>query len=167
MVLSDQKNLKLLLCRHADARFPEKGQHDFFRSLSEVGIIELEQGKKWLLQHITEPPKIFCSAAERTTRTATILASVFTGLAAVREKELYNCSAKGLLRFVNNYAGTDRFLMLVAHNPGISQFASDLSGNYMGFATSQMVLLELFADSWPEVSFGAAEVKKVFVPAEI
>ena len=167
MFSTETATKKLLLCRHADVLPAYFGQTDFDRKLSQRGIVQCQQGKIWLQQHVPVKPIFICSAAERARATAILLASAFEDAQVQSFEELYECPASGLLRFVNNLPESGSFLMLTGHNPGISAFASNLSEHNFTFSTCQMVLLELFAEKWDEVSFGAAEVKKVFVPDEI
>ena len=164
MTRASATNKKILLCRHADAQWPTQHQTDFDRKLSKAGLLQADQMQKWLLHYVTEAPQVICSASVRTLETATIITSVYSDVSIEKYEELYNGASEDLLRIITNCPETHHFLMLVAHNPGISNLASFLSGENFSFNTGQLVLLDLAAEKWEEVSSGTGHVVSTFVP---
>ena len=156
----------LLLCRHADAQPLSGRQSDMERKLSEAGMVQCEQAINWLYQLQISGLQIFCSSAERAFETAKLLATAFPGVRPQVYDELYESSSSGLLKFVNNLPEPVQTVLLVSHNPGISYFASNLCDRDLNFETCQIVELDLAANKWEEVSYGAATAKKVFVTGE-
>ena len=77
-----------------------------------------------------KPDRILSSPAVRAITTATIMAREL-GVAAAKvqqDERLYLAAPKDLLKVVRELGGTRRHLMVVGHNPGITEFADRLSG---------------------------------------
>lgn len=158
------KTKKLILCRHADAIPATRIEHDIERKLSDEGLDQAQQGKKWLLQLLAENTRLVCSTAERAKETALILAGAFPGTEPELYPELYECPASGILRFINAVADSTRTVVMVGHNPGISYLASNLTDRDINFGTGQIVVMDLQTENWNEVSYGTSTVKDIFVP---
>ncbi len=71
---SPGKDRRLLLCRHAEAGWPENTASDFDRPLTRRGMEEARDMGACLNKHGIRPDLILASAALRTRTTAEILA---------------------------------------------------------------------------------------------
>ncbi|MHB1617525.1 MAG: SixA phosphatase family protein [Metallibacterium sp.] len=117
---------ELILLRHAEARAPRGKQDDFDRVLSARGEADAERLGTWLRQQEWIFDLVYCSPAARTRST---LASVlpFHALDARLLPDLYLADAGTLQRIANEIPAVGRALLL-AHNPGLEQFANALCG---------------------------------------
>jgi phosphohistidine phosphatase len=119
------------LVRHAHAEWPEYSGRDFDRPLTARGMEDALETARELLAAGMRPELLLSSTARRTRDTALILAREL-GLAtrAVRFTDrLYNASASALESAAQDVASRCTHVMLVAHNPGISEFARQLTGD--------------------------------------
>jgi phosphohistidine phosphatase len=58
-----------------------------------------------------------------------------------------------MLRVIGELDGDLERVMVVAHNPGISEFASDLTGSPREMPTCAVVEMDFDIDEWGEIEF--------------
>ncbi|AMN47619.1 phosphohistidine phosphatase [Steroidobacter denitrificans] len=123
---------RLSLVRHAQAEIARAEQSDWDRELEPRGRRDaMEMGRR-LARQGAPPQRILASPAARTLQTARILAGELgleDGLIQPHEG-LYLASAPRMLDIARALGGEARHLMIVGHNPGISEFADQLSGEH-------------------------------------
>jgi phosphohistidine phosphatase len=114
---------RLTLMRHADARWKDSGVSDMERPLNRRGTTEAEAIARRLAGRGLVPQLILASPARRTQQTAEILAREFAAAAprVVRDEALYLAAAAELLNMARTTGPRVAHLMIVAHNPGISE----------------------------------------------
>ncbi len=117
---------RLYLARHADASWREKTLKDFDRPLSDRGYTEASVMAQELSRFGVDPERIITSPALRARTTAEIYHETLGGI--LREDErIYDASVTTLLYLVDEaFEGVDT-LMIVGHNPGISELVNHLS----------------------------------------
>ncbi|MEO8306926.1 MAG: histidine phosphatase family protein [Pseudomonadota bacterium] len=121
----------LTLVRHAHAEWPDYAGKDFDRPLTQRGMEDALTSAREILAAQLPPDLLLSSTARRARDTAQILAREF-GLAtgALRFTDrLYNATADTLEAAAQDAGGRSGHIMMVAHNPGISDFARRLTGN--------------------------------------
>lgn len=124
-------NRRLMLMRHAESLQHLDGI-DFERPLSEYGRKQAAEIGSFLLATKWIPDFILVSSAKRTLQTASLLAKtakIKTETIFVVD-DLYNASPRNIVRAINNAQISDDVcsLLVIAHNPGVSQFAVACSG---------------------------------------
>lgn len=120
----------LTLIRHSETEFTSNDGSDFNRELTDNGkdqAITLFQ-----VLTIDTPTQVYHSAARRTTQTAAILQSIHPSLQLFPRKDLYNADLDVLLEIVDELKDMEH-IILVGHNPGISQLHFHLTGNWQHF----------------------------------
>lgn len=144
--------LRLSLVRHGEAEYPKKGA-DFDRRLTPRGI----QQATWLSQQLkTVVPLVIVSQAARAAETAEILWARPQGGASPQKRlvlrGVYMAEKKDLLQLISSTAadGFASEIMVVGHNPGLSQLAQWLWGQDVSMATADLIVLGYRADSWAE-----------------
>ncbi len=118
----------LTLVRHGHAEWPAYVGRDFDRPLTPRGTDEALATARAIHAAALRPSILLSSPARLSRETAEILAREL-GLPAESlhfESPLYNASADGLEAAVRDAASHLAHVMLVAHNPGISEFARRL-----------------------------------------
>jgi phosphohistidine phosphatase len=115
--------------RHGEARWKDPGTEDFARALSRRGINGAQSMAARLRELGLFPDRIMTSPARRTEQTADIVAQELALPArhVLREEGLYLASAADLMQIVQAAGPRIAHLMIVAHNPGVSEFASLLA----------------------------------------
>jgi phosphohistidine phosphatase len=123
--------MEFIVVRHAHADWPNYQGPDFDRPLTERGLVDARSTGRAIRGAGHRPTMLLASPACRTRQTAEILAEEL-GLpgAAVRYVDgLYNATAHTLEAELRNAVGAGGLVMLVAHNPGISNLARVLTND--------------------------------------
>ena len=157
----------LYLLRHAKAQPQEIDGTDFARGLSKQGYAEvLEMAEKANMLSI-KAELVIASAAIRTTQTAQFFAE-YTGLNAdviQSEQRLYNSAIGQYLEVINQLPEGVNNVVLLGHNPTISDLVNYLSNTYeVDLPTAGFVKLCLLSDTWAGVGSGIASIEWVKVP---
>ena len=141
---------QLSIVRHAHAE--HFSQHsDFDRVLTEPGRTEARLAAEKARLVIAVPELILASPAARTLETARIFADVF-GIAAdsiVTDRSLYGAGSRDLRTLLEKLDSSFRNVMLVGHNPEVTELASGLTPSPVPFFKPATILtLELDIDCW-------------------
>ncbi|HEX8789141.1 MAG TPA: histidine phosphatase family protein [Telluria sp.] len=110
--------MDLILWRHADA---EDGEPDMARKLSSKGQRQAKRMARWLHNHLPRDVRILCSPAERARQTADTLHLKYH----VVDELAPACGVDQLLK-ASAWPQGDEVVVLVGHNPAISQLASKI-----------------------------------------
>lgn len=124
---------------------------------------------KALANRLTEadmaPDFVLCSPARRTRMT---LENLLPRVPALFPERLYNASAETILDIVRESDDLHRAVMVVAHNPGIFNFARLMAAAGAefpsGYAPGTLTVLECAAESWFDLAPGRHKVRKVITP---
>jgi len=154
---------RLTLMRHADARWQDAGLSDLERPLNRRGIAAAEAMARRLLELALVPDLLLVSPARRTRQTGEILARVLS-LAerlVIPDETLYLASAPDLLKVVQGTGPRVGHLLVVAHNPGVSELVQQLvpEGEASGLGTAALCSITFESDHWTTI--GVAAVKDV------
>lgn len=155
--------MKLHLIRHAKTDQMSESGKDFDRKLLPKGIIQANVLGYYLHEQNWSSAIVFCSTAERTKETLTVLTNlVFMGKTILSD-ELYLCDREMYLKIIWNLRhGKD--LVFIGHNDGISQIASYLLEKDITLKTSGYMCIEFTAKNWSEVSRGTGDLLAQFRP---
>jgi phosphohistidine phosphatase len=120
---------RLTLMRHAEARWQDPGLPDSDRPLNRRGVAAAEAMGRRLRELELVPQLLLTSPARRTLQTAEIVARGLSLPARrlVREEALYLASATDILRVVRAAGPRVTHLMVVTHNPGLSELVQRLT----------------------------------------
>jgi phosphohistidine phosphatase len=150
--------LCLTLIRHAKADAARAGQEDWDRPLDARGMRDAPEMAQRLKAATRKPDKVLASPAVRALTTATIMAREL-GVSAskvLQDDRLYLASPKAMLSVVHELGGTVRHLAVVGHNPGITEFADQLSAERSidNMPTCAIYRLEFDIERWSELAWG-------------
>ena len=125
------RSMQFIIVRHAHAEWPNHRGTDFERPLTDRGLAEARATARAIAAAGHRPTLLLASPAHRSRQTAEILAEQFQlPAAAVRYVEsLYNASAFTLETELRKVAAEDDLVVLVAHNPGVSNLARVLTND--------------------------------------
>jgi phosphohistidine phosphatase len=120
---------RLTLVRHAKSDWSLPGQADWDRALNKRGQRDAPEMARRLRARKLKPDLILTSPAVRALATATIMArELKVPSSHVRpEERLYLATPADMLAVVRELGGTAKHLMVVGHNPGITDLANRLS----------------------------------------
>lgn len=117
---------ELILIRHIKSAWGDLSLPDFERPIKKSRIADGEQMAKKLFKLQLQPDLILCSPAKRTKQTAEYFC---TGLnynydRIQFDQRLYESSAQEYLAVIRETAPAIRTLVVVGHNPSITDFAN-------------------------------------------
>ena len=121
---------RLYVVRHADSSWDNKLLTDFDRPLSKQGVIDAEKLANHFISKNYKLESIVHSSALRTSQTADLLyktISVDKKINLCDEKSLYEVNMAQLINVVNKYLSNFNTLMIVGHNPSVTQFINYIS----------------------------------------
>ena len=143
--------MKLHLLRHAKTNQISPTGKDFDRELLPRAFEQSAELKRYLQDHPIAPKHILCSSAVRTRQTLDQIKALFADVPVTFLDELYLASAGELLKIINELQSPEDVL-LIGHNEGISELASELSAGFILLKTCGLVSLEFPFESSAMVS---------------
>lgn len=145
---------QLLLLRHAEAEAAPPGAKDFDRTLTERGRLEAAEAAAAIAAASITIDEILLSPSRRTRETADVVMHRLGLQTQARIiAPLYLAAADTMLETVRDCRHSSGTVLLIAHNPGISELAHLLSGGAeeVGLRTAGLCLLVFPVDSWENV----------------
>ena len=164
--------LRLTLIRHGNAEWKDSNIPDFDRPLNKRGQGEAEGIGKVLLEAQLVPDLLLASTAKRTQQTAEIVGRAL-GIATRRVKlleQLYLARSEVILSLAQATGPKVHHLVIVGHNPGISELASELApddAQVAELATGAACSLTFTDASWPNIQEPAADAVIYAPPAKL
>ena len=143
----------LILVRHAKSSWKHPGLPDRLRPLNKRGQHDAPvMGKRLAKREIT-PDLIVSSPAARAMATAESIArEIGHPEEEIRADErLYGASAFELLEIIQELDDALEHVMLIGHNPGLTDLANDLGCDIDNIPTCGIVEMEFDTDSWAHV----------------
>jgi phosphohistidine phosphatase len=163
-----QPALRLTLMRHAHAEAKHATGTDDDRSLDRRGLTEASEMARRLVERGARPDILLVSSALRTRQTAAPIARAFSVAdhLVCYEAGLYLAEAQTLLQRLRLLPNDKRHALLIAHNPGVTELAADLSstGSAPDFDPAAMLLIELRCTSWAALARGAIAAQEFDAP---
>lgn len=170
---------RLTLLRHGNAEARAEGG-DFERALDARGRAEAARAAQAMLQACGKPDLILASAAKRTRQTAVIFQAEFATMAVpvtaapalaeatngptsanilIRtERSLYHAAWDQLLASARSAGDEIEHLLIVGHNPGISELALRWSNSlqspppFAGFSTAGWCSVTFDEERWADIA---------------
>ncbi len=147
----------LVLLRHAKSATPD-GVDDADRPLAGRGRRDAPVAGRWVREHVPGVAAVVCSPALRTLQTWQLVAPELGGTPAFRtEPRIYGASVRELVTVVRGLPATARVVLLIGHNPGLSELVEKLSGAALDLKTSSIAVLRGEGD-WSAAGAGWAEL---------
>jgi phosphohistidine phosphatase len=141
---------RLTLMRHANAQWKDPQISDFDRPLNRRGNSEAEAMGRRLLELQLVPAILVASTARRAAQSAAIVARELgiAGRNIRAEESLYLAPPEDILRLVRATGPRIPHLMVVGHNPGISELAQLLNRNIGELSTAAVCSFTFDTNSW-------------------
>ena len=137
----------LIIMRHAKTEEGKANQKDFDRELITRGINDAGKMATWIEKKIGTIDEIFSSSARRTLQTAEFVQETCGGTLHLLDS-LYHADANQILEQIHSGATDTGVLLVVGHNPAISNLASYLSNKFIELKPSDIVLFNLKNTEW-------------------
>jgi phosphohistidine phosphatase len=154
----------LLLVRHAKAAPAGASQTDHTRALEDQGVTDAGKLAHYLRSKSIVPDQVLVSSANRTQSTAKILMTAFDGqdVDVVVSDELYLASVEFLVDVVSNVSDEVDTLMIVGHNPGLSELAYHFDPNVPGLRPAQLFKVEFDTHRWSDADAQHVGATRIF-----
>jgi phosphohistidine phosphatase len=150
---------RLTLIRHAKTEPAHAGQEDWDRALEARGQRDAPEMGKRLKARRFKPDRVLSSPAVRALTTATLIVHELGIPVAkiIQDERLYLASAKDHLKVIQELGGTAQHLMLFGHNPGITEFADQISHERSidNMPTCAMYSVQFDINDWSELDWGS------------
>lgn len=151
----------LVLLRHAKSSYPD-GVPDHDRPLNERGEREAPVAGALLSDRAPEVDLVLVSTGLRAQQTWTAVARAVHAGRREDRADLYLAAGDELLSVVRGLPASVTSVVVVGHNPGFEDLATDLSGVPVTLKTSTFAILQ--SDSaWPEWVPGTASLTEIVV----
>lgn len=148
---------RLTLVRHGNAEWKDQSLDDFKRHLNPRGLKEAESIARRMVELDWTPDLLIASNAERTHATAEILAKILEAQRLALTERLYLAPVSEILNVIHETEPSITHLMLVGHNPGISEAAQLLAPSPTSELSTACACSIVFkVDSWSDVSTATA-----------
>ena len=158
---------ELYVVRHAKSSWSNPQQTDFERPLNTRGKQDAMLMSEKLTEYHISPQMVLCSNAKRTRKTLQYLQKQMqlSENNIELKNELYAASKEQLVYEVSKIPDEIEKAMVVAHNPGVTNFTNYLLGSdRVNFPTLGIACLTLHMDSWKELSGGIATLQCFIYP---
>jgi phosphohistidine phosphatase len=143
----------LLLMRHAKSSWKEKNLPDHDRSLKKRGKKNAIQVGELLKTKGLVPQKIFCSTAERASKTAAIVAKECGYHEEIEYRDdLYMAEPTTIFNILRTVPDEVDRVMVVGHNPGLEGIAQVLDGRVVSLPTASIAYIILPIKGWQEIN---------------
>lgn len=164
--------LTLILIRHAKSGWSDPTLDDFDRPLNQRGRVSAPAIAQWLVTQGYLPDIVLVSGARRTVETWQRMTPAMPETATMESTPaLYHAGPKIILGVLK--AQTSPTIALIAHNPGIAEFARRIvktppdHPKFAQYPTAATTVISFDAATWADVDWGQGEVLDFTVPRDL
>ncbi len=159
---------QLFLLRHAKSSWDDPNLSDFDRPLNERGQKTAPKMGKVIAEKKVKPEIILCSPAKRTIETLElVIESSKLRSDIAYEKRIYDASTRTLLEVLRAQDPEITSILMIGHNPGLSDLLTELTGESEHFPTAALAKIQLHIKSWNGIKDGAGKLSWILRPREL
>ncbi len=147
----------LYIVRHAKSSWDAPDLNDLDRPLNDRGEKDAPRMGKRLKERNVTPGAVYSSPAVRAFSTAKLIVDAIgsPSHSIHIKRALYHADAESLLRVVHAANDNADSIMIVGHNPGLTEFANDLLNEFIdNIPTAGVVAAQLKINSWKNAVMG-------------
>lgn len=163
---------RLILIRHTKSSWDDANLTDHDRPLNKRGRRAAANIGNWLASRGYLPDEVISSDALRTAETWKVIAAALPAAPEPRyEHKLYQAAADTMLAVLRHAKG--EVVLMLGHNPGISEFAqrlvarAPLHAEFQRYPTGATLVAEFPTDDWADAAFGSATPDDFVVPRDL
>jgi phosphohistidine phosphatase len=164
-----------MLLRHAKAA-PSDGSDDYDRELTDRGRADARAVGEMIAKSDLAPDLVIYSGAHRARETTElVLKRLSYEVEAIENNALYMVSWLRLLALMHALPEAKKSVLVVGHNPGLGELASQLAGDgsrelrlrmAAKFPTAALAALNFKTESWADIELRGAKLERFFAPAD-
>ncbi|MDO5615894.1 MAG: histidine phosphatase family protein [Cruoricaptor ignavus] len=156
----------LFLVRHAKSDWNIDAS-DFDRPLNERGHRDAPKMAKYLLDNGFLIEHFVSSPAKRALTTCRYFAETFGNPNIKKTEDLYEPLLEDFTNTITKLDNVFSSAALFSHNPTISEFASSLTENVLGFPTCAVAVFQVDCDDWSDFELSEKKLSHFFIPKEV
>ena len=142
----------IILLRHAKSSWKDSSLNDHERPLNKRGKRDAPIMAKQLRNRNIIPDLIISSSSKRTLDTAKVFAEVLEFKSHIQQsKKLYEASSYEILNHINKIDDAYNNILVVCHNPGITDLANFLSDYFVNNIPTTGMVGFSFNKSWDDL----------------
>ena len=157
----------LSLVRHAKSCWKDLSLADYERPLNKRGQRDAPRMGKRMAKRDARPEHILSSPAVRALTTAKVIAAElgYKSTDVIVNEEIYGAGAGELFEMIRNLDSRFDQIMLVGHNPALTDLVNLLAGSdIVNVPTCGVVVLGFQTDSWMNIGIGTGELLEFDYP---
>jgi phosphohistidine phosphatase len=144
---------RLVVVRHAKSAWPDDVP-DEQRPLNPRGRRDAPVAGRWIRERVERVDAVVCSTAARTRQTWALIAPELGDAPdPVFDERVYAATVEELLAVVRGISADAGSMLLVGHNPGVSDLVFSLTGEHVELKTSAIAVLGV-TGSWADAAPG-------------
>ena len=156
------------IVRHAKSswEFPQLEDHE--RPVIPKGIRRTERVIKFLRERTIKVDLLYASHAVRSAETARMLAPAVDvePHRIITEPEIYHGGTSALTHLIYSLPDDAEAVMIVGHNPAVTDFANEYSDEYIDWLpTSAVVALRFDTNHWSEIDEAKVTTRFIITPS--
>jgi phosphohistidine phosphatase len=158
----------LFLLRHAKSSWQDAGQLDFERPLNERGVKAATLIGAFISKQNLQPDSILCSPAQRTRETLALVSKAAKLTTPPRfDERLYEAGVNTLLEIVSQIDEKADTVLLIGHNPGITELIFSLTGESRDVPTGTLACIALDTEKWSKTRANCGKLELFVKPKEL
>ena len=160
---------RLLVMRHAKSSWKEAGLSDHDRPLNKRGRKTAPVLGGLLVEQQMVPDLIVASTAERTRKTAELVAEACQyEQQIIHESHLYLAPPSMYFNVIGQMPNELETILVIGHNPGVEDLVALLTDRFRPMPTGALAELILDIDAWRQLNGKtAAELRNFWLPREL
>lgn len=158
--------------RHAKSSWDDPALDDFERSLNGRGRKAAPMVAHWLVDKGYLPDAVLVSSARRTVETWERMSTIMPETATMESNPaLYLANSDIIMGVLKSQ--TSPVIMLIAHNPGIGDFAETIlkqppkHPKFRRYPTAATTVIEFDAPSWDDINWRQGRAAEFIVPDDL
>ncbi len=143
---------RIMIMRHAKSDWEAGISTDHQRPLNARGRKDAPKIAMHLKDLGWVPEIILCSDAVRTTQTYDLMRAVFKDAQVIFLPALYESTSGTIIDQMERIDARYQSVMVIAHNPGVSELTERLTGHFTELTTANVLCLDGGLEDWAELS---------------
>ncbi len=158
---------QLLIMRHAQAQIEKLSPSDRERPITMAGMHEIESIRGQLQGQLSNVGLVLCSNARRTRQTLEGIRPLLpANVNIVYDDDMYHCNASVLWRKIVDLDPKLNAVLIIGHNPGITQFLRDVdppTHEFREFPTCGVAIFEV-KENWRSMTLTDMNLARFLQP---
>ena len=159
---------KIYVLRHSKSSWKDLFLSDFQRPLNSRGKTDGPKMSSYLHSRIDKIDFLHCSSSVRTYETSKFFVERIKFVNIKYDDSLYHSSSLEIINSIMNYDEQYNSAMIIAHNPGITNFINEISNVMLdNLPTTGLVEINFNCGMWADISVDNSTIIDVKFPKQL